>query len=397
MGEGGAHRPGGEGVPAVAPHLSGTPDPSCPSQNLESRSPRCSELGLGDLLSTVSSPTWVSFPNDPFVPRTNLAATSGLVSMGRAVDRGGGRCLEREIQPRSRPLPPQWGPGRGREPRRRPAAGSAWGRGWPRGAASTPRTQLPAPGTLAPPALTRSQQPPPLPGVTGASGPQHVPVTRLVRAGGRRALASIWGSLKQNPGRGTSVTLQPGRARAGGPCGRRVPQRLKRSSSQRQAPAVGASPAWGWSHRHVGATTGRQQEGTALPWPRVGSGFLLTPLDRPREPASASWFPSRASRAVTERLWWERGTHGGPGRGSLFPLTPGAQSFHCTSAENTAGEEGGVPGSPGWTKPARRPAQPPATALAGSASSVATATPGGEVGGPPHAPWDNLADLARRV
>lgn len=136
MGEGGAHRPGGEGVPAVAPHLSGTPNPSCPSQNLESRSPRCSELGLGDLLSTVSSPTWVSFPNNPFVPRTNLAPTSGLVSTGRAVDRGGGRCREREIQPRSWPLAPRRGPGRGCEPCRRRAAGSAWGRGWPRGAAS---------------------------------------------------------------------------------------------------------------------------------------------------------------------------------------------------------------------------------------------------------------------
>lgn len=309
------------------------------------------------------------------------------------MDRGGGRCREREIQPRSRLLAPRRGLGRDASPAdgaRQEAPGDGGGR-------QPPRTQPPAPGTLAPPALTCSQQPPPLPGVTGTSGPQHVPVTRLIRAGGRRALASIWGCLKQNPGRGTSVTLQPGRAQAGGPCGRRVPQRLKRSSSQRQAPAVGASPAWGWSHRHVGATTGRQQEGTALPWPCVGSGFLLTPLNRPREPASASWFPSRASRAVTERLWWERGTHGGPGRGSLFPLTPGAQSFHCTSAENTAGEEGGVPSSPGWTKPARRPTQPPATTLAGSASSVATATPGGEVGGPPHAPWDNLADLARRV
>lgn len=150
---GGAHRPGGEGVPAVAPHLSGTPNPSCPSQNLDSRSPRCSELGLGDLISTVSSPTWVSFPNNPFVPRTNLAPTSGLVSTGRAVDRGGGRCLEREIQPRSRPLVPRRGPGRGCEPRRRHAAGSAWGRGWPRGAASPPGPSRPRP---APSRLPRS-------------------------------------------------------------------------------------------------------------------------------------------------------------------------------------------------------------------------------------------------
>lgn len=58
-------------------------------------------------------------------------------------------------------------------------------------------------GHPASPALTCSQQPPALPGVPAVSGPEHIKVIGAV-GGGR-------GSLKRNAGRGTRVTLQPGR------------------------------------------------------------------------------------------------------------------------------------------------------------------------------------------
>lgn len=66
------------------------------------------------------------------------------------------------------------------------------------------------PGTCFPHSPCRSHQPPPLPGVSSTPGPEHIKVVTIVWAGGGRALARVWGSLKQNPGGGTRVTLQPG-------------------------------------------------------------------------------------------------------------------------------------------------------------------------------------------
>lgn len=86
----------------------------------------------------------------------------------------------------------------------------------------------------------------------------------------------------------------------GGPCGCCVPQWLGWSSSQAKGGASsGSRSRLGLeTPPRAGAATGKQ-EGTALPWPHVGSGFLFslawglqTPLNSPQEPASVPWFPS---------------------------------------------------------------------------------------------------------